>query len=107
MRNQYLIPANSKKSQLILGFFTVPDLIVCGIGALITVVLLVIIRNPKTWQLVLMCLPLLTSATLVFPIANYHNVMQLLINIFSYAFGRKKYYWRGWCVKYNYESNRK
>ena len=32
MRNQYLVPANSKKSQLIFGFFTVPDLVVCLIG---------------------------------------------------------------------------
>ena len=107
MNNNYLVPANSKKSKLILGFFTVPDLIVCGIGGGLTLMLLVIIRDPATWQLVLMSLPLLTAATLVFPLANYHNVRQLLINIFNFAFGRKKYYWRGWCVKEYYGTNDK
>ena len=43
MQNQFLVPANSKKSQLIFGFFTVPDLIVCLVGAFITVMLLIIL----------------------------------------------------------------
>ena len=97
--NQYLIPANSKKSRLIFGFFTVEDLIVCGVGGGLTLVLLVILRDPKTWELILAVLPLLIAATLVFPIANYHNVLQLLKNIFNYVLGTKKYYWKGWCVK--------
>jgi len=33
---------------------------------------------------------------LVFPVPHYHNVMQLLTNIFKYYSGRKKYEWRGW-----------
>lgn len=99
MQNQYLVPANSKKSRLIFGFFTGPDLIVCGIGGALTIVFLVILKEPKTWELILAIVPLLTAATLVFPIANYHNVMQLLSNIFNFVTGRKKYYWKGWCVK--------
>ena len=39
--NNFLIPANSKKSQLIFNFFTVTDLIVFSIGALFTIILLV------------------------------------------------------------------
>lgn len=97
--NQYLVPANSKKSRLIFGFFTPRDLIVCGVGGLLTLVILVVLKDPAMWELILAVLPLLTAATLVFPIANYHNVLQLLINIFSFMFNRKKYYWKGWCVK--------
>lgn len=97
--NQYLVPANSKKSRLIFGFFTIPDLIACGIGAGLTIILLVILKEPSTFELILSVIPLLTAAMLVFPIAHYHNVMQLLSNIFNYIFGRKKYYWKGWCVK--------
>ena len=97
--NQYLVPANSKKSRLIFGFFTPRDLIVCGVGGLLTLVILVVLKDPAMWELILAVLPLLTAATLVFPIANYHNVLQLLINIFSFIFNRKKYYWKGWCVK--------
>lgn len=97
--NQYLVPANSKKSRLILGFFTVPDLIACAIGGGLTVILLILLQEPTTLELIFAVIPLLTAALLVFPVAHYHNVMQLLSNIISFAFGRKKYYWKGWCVK--------
>ena len=53
MQNQYLVPANSKKSQLIFGFFTWPDLIVCLIGAFITIIMLVILKNPTTVELII------------------------------------------------------
>ena len=52
MRNQYLVPANSKKSQLIFGFFTWPDLILCLIGAAITIALLIILKNPTTVEFI-------------------------------------------------------
>lgn len=97
--NQYLVPANSKKSRLIFGFFTVPDLIACGIGGGLTILLLMILKEPTTLELILAIIPLLTAALLVFPIAHYHNVMQLISNMISFIFGRRKYYWKGWCVK--------
>ncbi len=97
--NQYLIPANSKKSRLIVGFFTPRDLVVAGIGAALTLVLLVSFNNPPFWLLLLSIMPLSIAAIMLFPIPNYHNVMQLLLNIFDYAARRKKYFWKGWCVK--------
>ena len=97
--NQYLVPANSKKSRLIVGFFTPKDLVVCGVGGALTLVMLIVIKDPPFWLLLLSIMPLLTAAVLVFPVPNYHNVMQLLTNMFDFAVGRKKYYWKGWCVK--------
>lgn len=99
--NQYLVPANSKKSKLIVGFFTPKDLVVCLIGGLLTLTMLVVFKDPPFWLMILSILPLATAAALVFPIPNYHNVMQLLTNIFNYMVGRKKYYWKGWCVRYD------
>ena len=99
MNNQYLIPANSKKSRLILGYFTPADLVVLGIGITVTVAFLLVLKNPPLWQLILAIVPLLIAATLVFPVPYYHNVMQLLSNIFYFVLGRKKYYWKGWCVR--------
>ena len=98
MRGQYLIPANSKKSQLIFGFFTPADLIVCAIGGALTVLFLIVLKDPTVIELIVAILPLLTAATLVFPVAHYHNVMQLLVNIFNFIVNRRKYYWKGWCV---------
>ena len=57
--NKYLIPANTKKSQLILGFFTVIDLIIFGSGAFITFTLLFIFRNLDFQSAILVLLPVL------------------------------------------------
>ena len=43
--NQYMIPANSKNSMLILGMFNATDLIICGTGMTITLILLFIIKT--------------------------------------------------------------
>lgn len=96
--NQNLIPANSKKSQLILGFFTPFDLIVFGTGIVFTVVMLIFLKTNKMTELVLVLSPALFTGFLVMPVPNYHNVMTLIGNVFRFYTGRKKYYWRGWCV---------
>lgn len=97
MRN-YLIPANSKKSQLILGFFTPFDLLVFGIGATMTIILLMIIQSAELGVMILILLPLLISTFLVMPVVYYHNVMQLLINVITFFVNRRSYYWKGWCI---------
>ncbi len=96
--NNYLIPANSKKSQLILGFFTPVDLIIFLVGVGITVILLMLIKSNNIYVMIGLASPALISAFLVAPIANYHNVMTMLGNIYKFYTGRKKYYWRGWCA---------
>lgn len=94
--NKYLIPANTKKSQLILGFFTVIDLIIFGLGAFITFTLLFIFRNLDFQSAILVLLPVLISGFLVIPVPNYHNVLQLITNIVMFIINRKRYYWKGW-----------
>lgn len=96
--NTYLVPANAKKSTLILGFFTPLDLIIFGIGVAFTLVMLLVIQSTSFKTLVLIVLPALASATLVLPVPYYHNVLQLLINIFNFFFSQRKYRWKGWCI---------
>lgn len=98
--NRYLIPANSKKSQLILGFFTPLDLTVFLIGVGISMILLMISDSKSIGVLLGLASPALVAAFLVAPIPNYHNVMTLIGNIYRFFTGRKKYYWRGWCTRY-------
>jgi len=93
---EYIMPANSKKSGLILGLFTPKDLIVLSIGVPISIILLIIFKSAGLFMLILSIIPGMISILLVFPVPHYHNVMQLLINIFKYYTGRKKYEWRGW-----------
>ena len=97
--NNYLIPANTKKSKLIFGFFTPIDLMIFGVGCSITLVMLFVFQSMDLQTAILVLLPALISGFLVIPVPNYHNVMQLLTNIFMFLMNRKRYYWKGWCMK--------
>ena len=97
--NGYSIPANSKKSQLILGLFTGVDLAIFATGCTITILALMIIKSANFGQMILIISPALVSAFLVAPVPNYHNVLQLLTNIIMFYMNRRRYYWRGWCIR--------
>ena len=97
MKNNYIIPANSKKSQLILGYFTLTDLIIFGSGISLTVILLLVIQNADLIIMLLILAPTLITGFLVIPLENYHNILQFLTNIYTFYSGRRKYIWRGWC----------
>lgn len=106
--NQFLIPANSKKSMLIFGAFRPIDLIIfgCGIGA--TVLLLISLPLNELPVLVLALSPVLITGLLVFPVANYHNVLTVLVTIYQFYTNRQKFIWKGWCASYGTkESNKK
>ena len=95
--NNYLIPANSKKSQLILGFFNAVDLILFGSGVGITLILLLTIQSTDVVVMMLILAPALITGFLVMPVPNYHNVLQFIVNVYTYLSNRKRYYWKGWC----------
>lgn len=105
--NNYIIPANSKKSQLILGFFTPVDLILFGSGCGITLLLLILVNQATAVEMVLILLPALITGFLVTPVMYYHNVLQFIINVITFIFSPRRYYWRGWCVRYESDDERK
>ena len=99
----YLIPANAKKGTLIFGMFTKFDLVLFGIGILVSVLLLISI-SPETLKAAIICfLPLFISAFLVVPIPNYHNVLTLIKEMIDFFYGRRNYKWEGWCYKNEYK----
>ena len=98
MNNSYIIPANSKKSQLILGVFTMTDLILFGSGVGITLILLLLVESANITVMLLILLPALVTGFLVLPIPFYHNVLQFIINVYTYFSNRRRYIWRGWCL---------
>lgn len=105
--NNYLIPANTKKSQFILGFFTLTDLILLIAGCIISLALLLIVKNITLTIGLIIMLPALISAFLVMPVPHYHNVLQLLTNVFNFYTNRRQYYWRGWCIYERFDGGRK
>lgn len=104
--NNYLIPANTKKSQLILGFFTKLDLILLIVGCAWSFIMLLLVKSMSLVVLILIMLPALVATFLVMPVPHYHNVLQLLTNIFNFYTGRRQYYWRGWCIHEGNDTNK-
>ncbi len=94
----YLIPANTKKGQLIFGVFTPPDLLIFGIGVGISVISLLIVGADETLPALICLLPALICAFLVLPIPNYRNVRTFFASMFSFLSNQRVYIWRGWCV---------
>lgn len=103
----YLIPANTKKSQLILGFFTPTDLIIFIVGCVISFALLLMIRNIDLITGIILMLPALVGTFLVLPVPHYHNVLQLITNVFNFYTKRRLYYWKGWCIYEKFGENRR
>ena len=96
--NSYLIPANSKKSMLILGFFNPTDLVIFITGCVITFLLLLVIRTNTLKEAFLIVAPALFSAFLILPVPNHHNLRTFIGNVYHYFTNRRSYYWRGWCM---------
>lgn len=96
MNNNYLIPANSKKSKLIFGFFTPVDLALFGTGVGLTLILLLVIQSADLAIMFMILSPALITGFLVLPVPNYHNVLQFIINVYTFFSEKRKYVWRGW-----------
>ena len=101
--DRYLIPANSKRSMLILSLFTPVDLMIVGVGGFITTILLFIIHVETTTDILIVLTPLLITAAMVIPVPNHRNVWQLTANILNYFTNQRKYRWRGWCMLHGEE----
>ena len=95
----YLIPANSKKGQLIFNIFRWVDLIIALVGGIITLALMFAISGDGLLVVFVKLLPVGVALLLVLPVPYYHNVLVLLQEVVNYLFNQKEYHWKGWCVK--------
>lgn len=102
--NQYLIPANSKRGQLIFSMFRPIDLGIITTGTVITFILFLIFQPQSLGLGIFVLAPFLVCAFLVLPIPNYHNVLCILINIYNFYFvDKNQLTWKGWCAKDEYK----
>ena len=99
MNGDYLIPANSKKGQLLFGMFYPIDLIIFLVGLGITFILLAVLDIDKPVVAVLAILPGMVAGALVLPVAYYHNVRQLIVEMVKYFTQRNRFVWKGWCFR--------
>ena len=100
MNNNYMIPANSKKGQLIFNIFRTIDLVLVVIGAVLTGLLMIIFNGHDSLAMIFIkLLPLGVCVLLVIPIPYYHNVLVFLTEAYTFISTRSKFQWKGWCVK--------
>ncbi len=97
--NGFLVPANTKKAQLIMGFLRGIDAIILGTGIGVSVILLIIIGgNVGIWLTLGACMPGIICGLLVLPIPNYHNTLVALQSIYRFYSERRNFIWKGWCI---------
>lgn len=97
MDNEYLIPANTKRGRLIFGWFRPFDLALFGCGVLVTFVLLAFVPNVGVWSIILILSPAVITGFLVMPVPYYHNMLNIIVELYEYLTNRQTYRWKGWC----------
>ena len=104
--NNFLIPANAKKSMLIFGLFTKFDLILFLVGIGVSLLLLVILPVEQIMMAIIALLPVLITGFLVMPVPNYYNIRTLLSSAIQFYMNQRKFKWKGWCVPHGEEENK-
>lgn len=100
MYDNYLIPANTKRGQLILGMFKPFDLILFGCGVLVTLILVAVLPMSSTFVTILAVSPGIVTAFLVMPVPYYHNILNIIVELYQFFFvNPRQYEWKGWCYK--------
>ena len=99
MYDNYLIPANTKRGKLLLGWFRPFDLALVTTGILITMILLAFMPLSSTFVTILILAPGLISAFLVMPLPYYHNMLTVIVELYEFLTERQTYRWKGWCYK--------
>ena len=104
--NGYLVPANTKKSMLILGMLRPLDLGILVVGIVISVIMLLIFNSAGTLLMIISCIPMVIGLILVLPIPNYHNTLVALQSIIRFYNERRNYVWKGWCLYDEFKDNK-
>ena len=105
--NEFLIPANSKKSMLYFGLFNKVDLIMFISGVCASLLLLTILPTEKLLWAILALLPGVITGLLVIPIPNYHNIRTIIKIAYEFYTTRQKFIWKGWDFNGEDESSKK
>lgn len=95
----YLIPANTKRGRLIFGVFELVDVIMFGVGIFVSLILLLVLPIERLGPALIALAPVAITGILVLPVAYYHNVRQLIIEIYKYFTNRNRFVWKGWCFR--------
>lgn len=107
MDGQFMIPANTKKSQLIFNIFRGVDLIIFGTGASLTLIFLFMFQGNSLVEMIIKLAPVGVTGFLVMPVPHYHNILVFLTEVYNFYNSRRVYIWKGWCVSSGEEETSK
>lgn len=107
MNDNFLIPANTKKSMKIFGLFYPVDLIILGVGMTLTFIMILTFEIGNAALAIVAIFPVALAGFLVFPVPNYHNVRVFIKSAWTYFTTRRTFIWRGWCILDEEETNKK
>ena len=82
-----------------MGMFKPFDLVLFGTGILITFIFLAIMPLSSTFVTILVLSPAVVTGFLVFPLPYYHNVLNILIEMYEFLTHTQTYVWKGWCFR--------
>lgn len=99
MNGRYLIPANTKQGKLILGLFRPFDLALFASGIFVTLILLAFLPLTSTAVTIMTLCPAFICAFLVMPVPYYHNMLNIIVELYEFLTNRQTYRWKGWCWK--------
>ncbi len=99
MEHEYLIPANTKRGKLILGWFRPFDLILLSCGVLVTLILLAFMDVSNVGLTLLILSPAVITGFLVMPVPYYHNILNIIVELYDFLTNRQMYRWKGWCYR--------
>jgi len=97
----YLIPANTKRSALILGLFKPSDLWILAGGLIVSLFMFVLLKNDTVFAIAMKLAPIGLAVLLVMPVPHRHNVAKFIMILIEYYLidTQKEFKWRGWCAR--------
>ncbi len=98
MKEEYYIPANSKRSLLMFGIFKPFDFGMFVAGIFVSFILLLLIPTGSFISSIFAIMPGAIVCFLVLPLPNYYNVRTFMSNAWRFYTIRQKFIWKGWCV---------
>lgn len=75
------------------------DLGILAGGILVTLLLMATSEMSSPIITILVLSPAVICGFLVLPVPYYHNVLNIIIELYEFLTNRQTYRWKGWCYK--------
>ena len=97
--DSFLIPANSKRGNLIFNLFRPIDLVIVTTGMIFSLIFFFAFPGDSTTEVIFKLAPGGLGVLLTTPFGQYHNIGVLFREMYLFFSRRRIYVWKGWCVR--------